>query len=67
MYAKETNVKKRIRDGVRLDEKTGKFYEQCAPTDAESDTAAESNKAVWQIPQWIKDKASQRERYSRAQ
>ena len=67
VYAKETIVKKRIRDGVRLDEKTGKFYEQCAPTDAESDAAAESNKAVWQIPQWIKDKASQRERYSRAQ
>jgi hypothetical protein len=58
VYSKKTVVKKQIRNGVRLDPKTGKFYEKIPPTDAAAETAAEENKAKWRIPKWIKDKAA---------
>jgi hypothetical protein len=55
VYANKTRQEWRLKEGVRFDTETGRFFQKKVPTDQEAETAAQSQFEV-SLPQWVKDR-----------
>lgn len=52
-YGKKLGV--RLKDNVRIDDKTGKFYETIIPSECEAEVAAD-NDFEYKVPAWLAER-----------